>query len=70
METNQQHSKTPLELDFTDVDARSRFVTETGKLFPRRITGLSANLQLSVSAAVTRAPNILPIHYAPRSCFL
>ncbi len=59
METNQQHSKTPLDLDFTDVDALSRFVTETGKILPRRITGLSAKQQRHVSAAVKRARNML-----------
>ncbi|MBE6400638.1 MAG: 30S ribosomal protein S18 [Opitutales bacterium] len=59
METTQQHSKTPLDFDFTDVEALSRFVTETGKILPRRITGLTAKQQRHVTAAIKRSRNML-----------
>ncbi|MCD8283311.1 MAG: 30S ribosomal protein S18 [Opitutae bacterium] len=55
----QQHSKTPLDFDFTDVEALSRYVTETGKILPRRITGLTAKQQRHVTKAIKRARNML-----------
>ena len=55
----QQHSKTPLDFDFTDVEVLSRYVTETGKILPRRITGLTAKQQRHVTKAIKRARNML-----------
>jgi len=57
-ETKSQ-SKTPLDFDFTDVDALSRYVTDTGKILPRRITGLTAIHQRRITKAIKRARNLL-----------
>ena len=57
--TKQTQSKTPLDFDYTDVDALSRFVTDTGKILPRRITGLTAIQQRRVTKAIKRARNML-----------
>lgn len=59
MAESQQHSKTPLDFDFTDVEVLSRYVTETGKILPRRITGLTAKQQRHVTKAIQRARNML-----------
>ena len=59
MAESQQHSKTPLDFDFTDVEVLSRYVTETGKILPRRITGLTATQQRHVTKAIKRARNML-----------
>ncbi|MBR5623269.1 MAG: 30S ribosomal protein S18 [Opitutales bacterium] len=59
MAETQQHSKTPLDFDFTDVEVLSRYVTETGKILPRRITGLTAKQQRHVTKAIKRARNML-----------
>ena len=59
MAESQQHSKTPLDFDFTDVEVLSRYVTETGKILPRRITGLTAKQQRHVPKAIKRARNML-----------
>ncbi|MGF0069456.1 30S ribosomal protein S18 [Candidatus Spyradosoma sp. SGI.093] len=59
MAESQQHSKTPLDFDFTDVEVLSRYVTETGKILPRRITGLTAKQQRHVTKAIKRARNML-----------
>lgn len=52
-------SKTPLDFDYTDVEALSRYVTDTGKILPRRITGLTAIQQRRVTKAIKRARNML-----------
>lgn len=43
------------EIDYKDVKFLSRFVTERGKILPRRITGLSARQQRIVTRAIKRA---------------
>ncbi|MGF1448717.1 MAG: 30S ribosomal protein S18 [Opitutales bacterium] len=52
-------SRTPLDLDYTDVEALSRFVTDTGKILPRRITGLTARQQRHITKAIKRSRNML-----------
>lgn len=49
----------PAELTHLDTEVLSRFVTETGKILPRRITGLTAKQQRSVTAAIKRARSLL-----------
>jgi len=52
-------SKRPEDLDFTDVELLTRHVTDTGKILPRRITGLSALQQRRMTKAIKRARNML-----------
>lgn len=42
-------------IDFKDVRMLSRFVTERGKILPRRITGLNAQQQKKITRAIKRA---------------
>lgn len=58
-ETEQKRSRNPAEFDYTDVDALSRYVTDTGKILPRRITGLTAVQQRRITKAIKRARNML-----------
>jgi len=43
------------EIDYKDVANLSRFVTERGKILPRRITGVQAHFQRLLSLAIKRA---------------
>lgn len=43
------------EIDYKDVDTLTKFITERGKILPRRITGVSAFYQKQLAAAVKRA---------------
>lgn len=43
------------DIDYKDVDTLSRFITERGKVLPRRITGVSARFQRKLSAAIRRS---------------
>jgi small subunit ribosomal protein S18 len=43
------------EIDYKDIDTLSNFITERGKILPRRITGVSAYHQRQLSNAIKRA---------------
>ena len=43
------------EIDFKDVRLLSRFVTERGRILPRKITGLNSKQQKVVARAIKRA---------------
>ncbi len=42
-------------IDYKDIELLSRFITERGKILPRRITGLTAQQQRDLTVAVKRA---------------
>ena len=42
-------------IDFKDVDLLKRYITERGKILPRRITGASAKYQRKLAIAIKRA---------------
>jgi small subunit ribosomal protein S18 len=44
-----------LKIDYKDADALRRFITERGKILPRRITGTCAKHQRALAAAIKRA---------------
>jgi small subunit ribosomal protein S18 len=58
-QTEQQQSRNIESMSFLDVDSLSRFTTETGKILPRRITGLTAKQQRDMTAKIKRARNLL-----------
>lgn len=43
------------DIDFKDVDTLVKFITERGKILPRRITGVSAYHQKRLTLAIKRA---------------
>ena len=47
-----------LYIDYKDVDTLNRYVTEKGRILPRRITGTSPNHQKMLAKAIKRARNI------------
>ena len=42
-------------VDYKDVDLLKRFISERGKILPRRVTGTSAKNQRKVANAIKRA---------------
>jgi small subunit ribosomal protein S18 len=42
-------------IDYKDIDLLRKFVTERGKILPRRITGLTAKQQRDLTTAIKRA---------------
>jgi len=47
-----------LELDYKDAEKLKKFISEKGKILPRRVTGLCAKHQREVTVAVKRARQI------------
>ena len=47
--------KTTDTLDYQDVELLSKFLTEQGKILPRRVTGLTTKQQPRLTKAVKRA---------------
>lgn len=52
--------------DYKDPARLKRFLTERGKVLPRRITGLSAKQQRQVSLAIKRARHLALLPYINR----
>lgn len=42
-------------LDYKDVELLSKFLTEQGKILPRRVTGLTTKQQTKITKAIKRA---------------
>ncbi|AYE59084.1 30S ribosomal protein S18 [Lactiplantibacillus plantarum] len=42
-------------IDYKDIDLLRRFISERGKILPRRVTGTSAKNQRSLTIAIKRA---------------
>lgn len=57
-ETKQQ-TPTPAEIPFTQPQAMVRYVTDTGKILPRKYTGLSAKHQRAVTRTIKHSRNML-----------
>ena len=50
-------------VDYKDVETLRRFVTERGKIKPRRMTGTSAKFQRMLTTAVKRARHLALLPY-------
>jgi small subunit ribosomal protein S18 len=46
-------------IDYKNPDILKRFVTESGKILPRRMTGVSARLHRKITREVKRARSVL-----------
>jgi small subunit ribosomal protein S18 len=51
------------DIDYKDVKLLRRFVTEQGKIMPRRVTGTSAKMHRKLIRAIKRARNIALMPY-------
>jgi len=45
-------------IDYKDIETLSKFVTERGKILPRRITGVSAYYQRRLAKAIKQARHV------------
>lgn len=50
-------------IDYKDVDLLKRFVSERGKILPRRVTGTSAKYQRQLTNAIKRARQMALLPY-------
>lgn len=54
-----QQTPTPAEIPFTAPQAMVRYITDTGKILPRKYTGLSAKHQRAVTRTLKQSRNML-----------
>jgi small subunit ribosomal protein S18 len=54
-----QQTPTPAEIPFTNPQAMVRYVTDTGKILPRKYTGLCAKHQRAVTRTIKQSRNML-----------
>ena len=52
---NQAPEFKQLEVDYKDVETLKKYITETGRIIPSRITGAPAYLQRKLGTAIKRA---------------
>lgn len=52
-------------IDYKDVDSLRQYLTETGKIRPRRQTGACSKCQRALAVAIKRARHIALLPYAP-----
>lgn len=43
------------EIDYKDINTLQKFITDRGKILPRRITGVTAHYQKKLASAIKRA---------------
>ena len=46
-------------IDYKNPDLLKRFVTESGKILPRRVTGMPAHLHRKITNAIKRSRSVL-----------
>lgn len=51
-------------IDYKDTETLRRFITDRGKILPRRITGVSAHYQRLLTNAIKRARQIAILPFA------
>ena len=51
------------EIDYKDVEKLKRFISDKGKILPRRVTGTCALHQRKVTAAIKRARTVALLPY-------
>lgn len=61
MSSTEQKQQTlkPEEIPFTSPQLMSRYITDTGKILPRKYTGMSAKQQRNVTKKIKRARTLL-----------
>lgn len=47
-----------IEIDYKNINTLKKFVSDRGKILPRRVTGACAKHQRSISSAIKQARNI------------
>lgn len=57
--SEESKKKNAMEIKYTESESLHRFVTETGKILPRKFTGLTSKEQRHIKKTVKHARNML-----------
>ncbi len=52
---HRRHDIPEAEVDYKNTELLNKFTTETGKILPRRVTGVSAKLHRKITKAIKRS---------------
>lgn len=55
------------DIDYKDIETLQKFITERGKILPRRITGVSAYFQRRLAKAIKRARHVALLPFVAES---
>lgn len=55
------------DVDYKDIETLLKFITERGKILPRRITGVSAYFQRRLAKAIKRARHVALLPFVAES---
>jgi small subunit ribosomal protein S18 len=55
------------DIDYKDIETLSKFITDRGKILPRRITGVSAYFQRRLALAIKRARYMALLPFVART---
>ena len=58
-EGTESTAKNPTDLTFRDTEELTRFVTDTGKILPRKYTGLTSKQQRHISRVIKQSRSML-----------
>ena len=61
------HSKMVLHIDYKDTELLKRFISERGKILPRRVTSTSAKYQRMLTTAIKRARHMTLLPYVKKN---
>ena len=63
MSNRRSGRSTPVKINYKDADGLRKYLTEGGKILPRRLTGLSAKQQRELPTAIKRARHLALVPY-------
>jgi len=63
MSNRRSGRSTPVKINYKDADGLRKYLTEGGKILPRRLTGLSAKQQRELTTAIKRARHLALVPY-------
>lgn len=60
--TRRRHDIPAADVDYKNPDLLSKFTSETGKILPRRVTGVSAKLHRKITRSIKRSRAVNLMH--------
>lgn len=54
------------QIDYKDIETLKKFITDKGKILPRRITGVSQRFQRELTLAIKRARHVALLPYSSK----
>lgn len=55
------------EIDYKDTETLLKFITDKGKILPRRITGVSAHFQKKLTSSIKRARHMALLPFSAKA---